>query len=186
MHRMLRYGFTLLTGAALAFTGADLPAADSPKKDRQPVKSEQTPLPKPNEIKSLTIYPSSVALKGVDSAQQLIVTATLLDGREQDLTGDVTYDVKDARMVRVTSTGRVLPLADGATQISALYGTKTAKVAVKTTSMAENLPINFGNQIVPIFTKLGCNSGGCHGKLAGQNGFHLSLLGFEPEVDYAR
>ncbi len=47
-----------------------------------------------------------------------------------------------------------------------------------------NLPINFGNQIVPIFTKLGCNSGGCHGKASGQNGFKISLLGFDPDVDY--
>src|SRR5262249_36703099 len=39
-------------------------------------------------------------------------------------------------------------------------------------------------QIVPIFTKLGCNSGGCHGKSGGQNGFALSLLGFVPEFDY--
>ena len=44
--------------------------------------------------------------------------------------------------------------------------------------------INFTNQIVPIFTKLSCNSGGCHGKASGQNGFKLSLLGFEPDVDY--
>src|SRR4029078_12926373 len=43
---------------------------------------------------------------------------------------------------------------------------------------------NFPNQIVPIFTKLGCNSGGCHGKPSGQNGFKLSLLGFEPTEDY--
>src|SRR5262249_31001928 len=35
-----------------------------------------------------------------------------------------------------------------------------------------------------IFTKLGCNSGGCHGKSGGQNGFALSLLGFVPELDY--
>jgi hypothetical protein len=35
-----------------------------------------------------------------------------------------------------------------------------------------------------IFTKYGCNGGGCHGKAAGQNGFRLSLLGFEPEEDY--
>src|SRR5205807_722300 len=48
----------------------------------------------------------------------------------------------------------------------------------------ENLPINFANQVVPIFTKLGCNSGGCHGKMSGQNGFRLSLLGFEPDLDY--
>jgi len=46
-------------------------------------------------------------------------------------------------------------------------------------------PINFTNRIVPVFTKLGCNSGGCHGKASGQNGFKLSLLGFEPEVDFA-
>src|SRR2546421_9302604 len=45
-------------------------------------------------------------------------------------------------------------------------------------------PINFPNQIVPIFTKAGCNAGGCHGKSSGQNGFKLSLLGFEPSEDY--
>src|SRR4030095_15026750 len=46
-------------------------------------------------------------------------------------------------------------------------------------------PINFPNEIVPIFSKYGCNSGGCHGKSGGQNGFQLSLFGFTPEVDYA-
>src|SRR4051812_14597799 len=44
--------------------------------------------------------------------------------------------------------------------------------------------VNFPNQIVPIFTKAGCNAGGCHGKSSGQNGFKLSLLGFEPTEDY--
>ncbi len=49
---------------------------------------------------------------------------------------------------------------------------------------AEERPLNFANDIVPIFTKAGCNAGGCHGKAAGQNGFKLSLLGFEPQEDY--
>ncbi|MFN0079362.1 MAG: DUF1549 and DUF1553 domain-containing protein [Prosthecobacter sp.] len=44
--------------------------------------------------------------------------------------------------------------------------------------------LNFANDIVPILTKAGCNSGGCHGKSGGQNGFKLSLLGFEPQEDY--
>lgn len=44
--------------------------------------------------------------------------------------------------------------------------------------------LNFANDIVPILTKGGCNSGGCHGKAGGQNGFKLSLLGFEPQEDY--
>ncbi len=45
-------------------------------------------------------------------------------------------------------------------------------------------PLNFANDIVPILTKGGCNGGGCHGKASGQNGFKLSLLGFEPQEDY--
>src|SRR5262245_49364757 len=47
-----------------------------------------------------------------------------------------------------------------------------------------NPPVYFLTDVVPVLTKLGCNSGGCHGKATGQNGFKLSLLGYEPEVDY--
>ncbi|HUG93884.1 MAG TPA: DUF1549 domain-containing protein [Planctomycetaceae bacterium] len=44
--------------------------------------------------------------------------------------------------------------------------------------------VHFENDIVPLFSKLGCNSGGCHGKSAGQNGFRLSVFGFDPRADY--
>ncbi len=43
---------------------------------------------------------------------------------------------------------------------------------------------SFLNEIEPILTKTGCNSGGCHGKMSGQNGFRLSLRGFAPEWDH--
>lgn len=43
---------------------------------------------------------------------------------------------------------------------------------------------SFANDVVPVLTRLGCNSGSCHGKLAGQNGFKLSLRGFAPEQDF--
>lgn len=43
---------------------------------------------------------------------------------------------------------------------------------------------SFLHEIEPILTRYGCNSGGCHGKLAGQNGFRLSLRGFAPEWDH--
>ncbi|MFP6677888.1 MAG: DUF1549 domain-containing protein, partial [Pirellulaceae bacterium] len=48
----------------------------------------------------------------------------------------------------------------------------------------EEGPIYFSSDVVPVLTKLGCNSGACHGKATGQNGFKLSLLGFEPELDF--
>jgi len=49
---------------------------------------------------------------------------------------------------------------------------------------AESVKSQFVTDVVPVLTKLGCNSGGCHGKATGQNGFKLSLLGFEPQADY--
>src|SRR3954453_1736436 len=44
--------------------------------------------------------------------------------------------------------------------------------------------VAFATDVRPLLTKLGCNSGGCHGKATGQNGFKLSLLGYEPAGDY--
>ena len=45
-------------------------------------------------------------------------------------------------------------------------------------------PVSFNNDVVPVLTRFGCNAGGCHGKLAGQNGFRLSLRGYAPELDH--
>lgn len=46
-------------------------------------------------------------------------------------------------------------------------------------------PVSFVNDIVPVLTRAGCNAGVCHAKAGGgQNGFQLSLLGFEPREDY--
>ena len=45
--------------------------------------------------------------------------------------------------------------------------------------------VSFNHEIVPILTKAGCNAGACHAKAGGgQNGFQLSLLGYEPDDDY--
>jgi hypothetical protein len=170
------------TAAGLTFSGGHLYAGDLYGKDLP--KSDDVVLPKPSEVKTLAAQPARIALKGGDDAAQLILTATLEGGRLQDLSGDVRYEVADRKIVRVTSTGRVLPLGNGRTEITARYGKHTITVPLTAEHVGEDLPINFGNQVVPVFTKLGCNSGGCHGKASGQNGFKISLLGFEPEVDY--
>ncbi len=45
-------------------------------------------------------------------------------------------------------------------------------------------PPSFRNQVIPVFTKIGCNSGACHGAAAGKNGFHLTLRGYDIAADY--
>jgi hypothetical protein len=132
----------------------------------------------------LTAFPASLKLRGTDDAPQLAVTGKRADGREVDLTAAATYTVSDPKVVRVAENGRVFPVGNGAAVITAAAGGRTVTVPVVAEGMEAPLPINFANHVVPVFTKLGCNSGGCHGKIQGQNGFRLSLLGFDPLFDY--
>jgi Protein of unknown function (DUF1549)/Protein of unknown function (DUF1553) len=146
--------------------------------------AESSVLPNGADIKELQAYPSKLTLNGGDDAPQLLITAVLTDGRLVDLTGDAAFSVGDRKIAEVMKNGRVLPLGNGATTIMAAFAGKSVQVPLNAVHVGDNLPVNFANQVVPVFTKLGCNSGGCHGKASGQNGFRLSLLGFEPELDF--
>jgi hypothetical protein len=141
-------------------------------------------LAQPARPTAISAYPTALKLKGTDDAPQLIITGKQADGKEVDLTAAVTYSVSDAKIVRVEASGRVFPIANGIAEITASFEGMSVKVPVTAEKMEAPLPINFPNHVVPIFAKLSCNSGGCHGKIAGQNGFRLSLLGFDPAFDY--
>src|SRR5438094_806471 len=119
---MKNHCWTALTGlAAFLASGSLLPAADL-YVDKEPAKAQPLVLPKPADVVTFTVHPEKVSLKGADDAAQLILTAALSGGKLQDLTGDVKYDVADAKVARVTSTGRVVPLANGSTEVTATYG----------------------------------------------------------------
>ncbi|WP_417746463.1 DUF1549 domain-containing protein [Rosistilla oblonga] len=45
-------------------------------------------------------------------------------------------------------------------------------------------PVSFELEVQPILAARGCSTGPCHGKQNGQNGFQLSLLGFDSNFDY--
>jgi hypothetical protein len=45
--------------------------------------------------------------------------------------------------------------------------------------------VSFELDVLPILTAAGCNAGACHGKSRGQNGFQLSLLGFDADFDFS-
>src|SRR6056297_3445204 len=50
---------------------------------------------------------------------------------------------------------------------------------------ADRSRVSFQLDVQPVLTAYGCNSGPCHGKQRGQNGFQLSLLGFDSDFDHA-
>jgi len=143
------------------------------------------PTPQSLTIETGRSTDNAFTLSGRDALQQLVVSGKLPDGRFVDVTGTVTYAVNPEGIVRVDSSGLVLPLKEGKATITAKgTGSLSAQTTVTVTDLVNDLPVNFTNQVVPIFTKFGCNSGGCHGKASGQNGFKLSLLGFEAAEDY--
>lgn len=132
----------------------------------------------------LTAAPPALTLAHADDARQLIVTATPRAGRPVDVTHAATYSAMPAGIVRVEDGGRVVPLATGSAVVTATAGGASVRVPVTVSLPAAPPPVSFPHQVEPVLTKLGCNAGGCHGKIAGQNGFRLSLLGFDPELDY--
>ena len=64
--------------------------------------------------------------------------------------------------------------------LAALPAVPVSAADVDTEKTPQAAP-GFLNDVVPILTRYGCNSGGCHGKATGQNGFRLSRLGFVPD-----
>ena len=126
----------------------------------------------------------TLILRGRDARRQLVVSGDHSGGGSKDYTRGAAYSVEPAGVIEVDETGLVKPLADGKATLTATIEGHSTTLSVEVTNFTDQLPINFKNQIVPVFTKLGCNSGGCHGKASGQNGFKLSLLGFYPDEDY--
>src|SRR5437763_537964 len=57
-------------------------------------------------------------------------------------------------------------------------------VGLPVVEAGERASVTFERDVEPILTRAGCNAGACHGKARGQNGFALSLLGFDPGVDH--
>ena len=124
-------------------------------------------------------------ISGRDAREQMVVTGHYATKQVRDLTRKAAFSAAPAGIVSIDATGHVAPIKEGEAKITAKKpGGKTASVSVKVTNIAVELPINFPNQVTPIFTKYGCNGGGCHGKSGGQNGFAMSLLGFVPKQDF--
>lgn len=138
------------------------------------------------DLVKIEIEPAGGAsLIGSGARKQLVVTGHYATGQKHDLTHEVAYTVDAGQVLTVNAEGLVSPHSDGEATITAREpGGKTTTLKLTSARCQEELPVNFENEIVPIFTKLGCNAGGCHGKSDGQNGFKLSLLGFYPKEDY--
>ncbi|MEZ6142895.1 MAG: DUF1549 and DUF1553 domain-containing protein [Zavarzinella sp.] len=125
----------------------------------------------------------SLVLSGRDATHQLVVTGIDSNGKRTDVSHQVKI-TPTTDVVQLESGGYLRAHREGKGTLKLTLGKLETSVAVEVQHIENDLPVSFRQQIVPIFTKFGCNAGGCHGKADGQNGFKLSLFGFEPAEDY--
>ncbi len=131
---------------------------------------------------ALEVIPARIELAGVHQGRQLIVSAA--DPKLRDVTRIATFSVENPKIVRVTGQGYVRPLGKGQTSITVEFQGQKRQVPVAVKDFDDNRPLHFANDIVPLLSRHGCNAGGCHGQANGQNGFKLSLFGFDADFDY--
>ena len=137
------------------------------------------------QFTDLAVDPPAVRLAGPTARYSLLVSARDAAGRTVDRTRAARFRVLGPAAVRVTAAGVVHPVADGTTAVAVEADGRTVRVPVTVAGAAAPRRFHFENDIEPVLARHGCNSSGCHGKAEGQNGFKLSVFGFDPAADYA-
>lgn len=127
---------------------------------------------------ALVVVPSEVKLADAYSRRQMLVS---LDGK--DVTSQCRFESSNAAVVEAES-GYIVPKSVGAATITVRLGDRSQSVSVTIDQFDEARPVDFAADVMPLLSRHGCNAGGCHGKASGQNGFKLSLFGFDARADY--
>jgi hypothetical protein len=153
---------------------------------KAPVDPNIAPVPSPAAAKSSTIEvnPATVTFEPGDEGVQLVASEKGPHGGLRDLTAKVKWEAEPPGVVAVDPGGYARPVARGKATIRAAYEGGRAEASAEVAADGPGRAWNFGEDIVPILTRAGCNTGGCHGKADGQNGFHLSLFGYDHAGDY--
>ena len=131
------------------------------------------------------VFPTEVNLKFVRDRQSLVCRITEPNGVQRNVTTQAKFSLSDATKARIEN-GIVYPVADGQTVLKVDYNGQTVNVPVKVEEAKTDQPVSFRLDVMPIFMRNTCNSGGCHGSARGKDGFRLSLFGYDPAGDHFR
>ena len=138
----------------------------------------------PADVGTLLVDPPSLKLEGSSSRRLLLVELVNASGDTVDLTRQARYRSMNPAVATVDDRGLTRGVSDGETSIVIEANNASRTIPVRVEGSKENHAFNFENDVIPILSKLGCNASGCHGKAEGQNGFKLSVFGFDPSADY--
>src|SRR5581483_1775246 len=132
----------------------------------------------------LRVLPPEITLTGPHASQRLVVVEELGGDARADLTPAARFSTSAPGVATVDAQGVVRPAGDGEATVTAHIGGRTATARVRVVKAKEAEAPSFRNHVIPVLTRAGCNSGACHGALAGKGGLKLSLRGYDPSDDH--
>ena len=149
--------------------------------NKNPASATSASQPTPTALK---VWPPSISLTSGVDRQSFIAQLVFSDAA----TVDVTDQIKATPIKPIVKyeNGYWVPVANGQTELRLSHGEFQKTIPVNVTNIEATPDVSFTNDVMPVFTKTGCNAGSCHGAARGKDGFRMSLYGFDPKGDYDR
>lgn len=141
--------------------------------------------PQAPAVAKLEVSPPEINLNTVRDRQSFVVQSTSPDGITRDVTTEAKVTISNPALVKLEK-NTLYPAADGAGELVVEYAGQAVKVPLQVKDATTDPPVSFKLDVMPVFTKSGCNTGSCHGAARGKDGFRLSLFGFDPDGDHYR
>ncbi|MEO1996412.1 MAG: DUF1549 domain-containing protein, partial [Planctomycetaceae bacterium] len=136
------------------------------------------------QIAELHIEPSRIRLADPNQRSRFLVHATLKSGRVVDLTHTAKITAESPAVFQLSADRILKPTGNGTGTLTATVGQQRSQATVEVQNFNRRRQYHFENDVIPILSRHACNSSGCHGKAEGQNGFKLSVFGFNPPADF--
>ncbi len=186
---------TLLALCGAALTWAQQAPKDAPyhpsdflkKPEVAPAGNNKSSSARPASLVGLAkiaVLPEAISIAGPHASQRIVVQGTFADGHQADLTSAAHISISNTSIGKIGEDHVFLPANSGNGTLTARIGTHQASAQLAVASGSASSTWSFRNDVLPVMTKVGCNSGPCHGAAAGKNGFKLSLRGYDPVADY--
>lgn len=137
-------------------------------------------------LEKLEIFPGSVTLETKRDFHRIVVFATFKDATTRDVTAFADLKVADEKIAKFDGYSVHAAADAGQTEVVASIGGLTARIPVAVKDGLKDRAVSFRLDVMPVFLRANCNSGGCHGAARGKDGFRLSLFGMDPDGDYVR
>ena len=154
----------------------------TPKPRTPPAEDPGQPDP---TLASIDVFPARITLESASDFHRLIVIGRYRDATTRDVTSWAKLTLADPSIARLDGT-TLTPGTDGTTSLHIEFRGQSADVPVVVKDAAMARPVSFQLDVMPVLTSSGCNTGSCHGSARGQDGFMLSLFGYDPKGDHFR